>query len=69
MWVGISDGEFILDGEEMFPSPFKKELVYPLLKKPSLNLTVLDNFCIVFHLPFLEKVVALQLQRILGWII
>lgn len=39
----------------------------PLLKKPFLDPSILDNFCLVFHLSFLgkmvEKVVALQLQR------
>lgn len=30
----------------------------PLLKKPLLDPTILDNFCPVSHLPFLKKVVG-----------
>lgn len=40
-----------------------------LLKKPFLDLNILVNFCSVPHLPFwgkkVEKVVALQIQKIL----
>lgn len=40
-----------------------------LFKKPSLEPTILDNFCPICHLSFwgkvAEKMVALQLQRIL----
>lgn len=44
-------------------------MVHPLLKTPSLNPTVLENYQLVFNLPFLDKVlkqvVATQFQRFL----
>lgn len=51
----------------MFPTTFKKAVVLPVLKKPSLDLTIQDIFHQISHLPFLgkdtRKVVVLQLQR------
>lgn len=55
--------------ERLFLAPFKEDLVYPFLKKPSIGPTCLHNFSPVSHLTFLrkvvEKLVVLQLQRIL----
>lgn len=52
------------------PSPLRDAVVHPLFKKPSLDTTPVDSFCPISKLPFLEKVVekmvALQLQTILG---
>ena len=52
------------------PKCFKEALVRPLLKKPSLDHTVLKNYRPISNLPFLskviEKVVAFQLKRHLG---
>ena len=48
-----------------FPSCFKHALVYPLLKSPTLDASVLNNFRPISKLPFLskvlEKVVSTQL--------
>uniref|UniRef100_A0A8D0BC31 Reverse transcriptase domain-containing protein n=1 Tax=Salvator merianae TaxID=96440 RepID=A0A8D0BC31_SALMN len=53
--------------EGSFPAPYKEAIVRPLLKKPSLDPTVLNNYRPVSNLPFIgkvvEKVVAFQLQR------
>lgn len=55
--------------EGVFPAPFKEALVCLLLKKLSLDPTVLDNFNPASHLSFLvkviEKVVTLQVQMFL----
>ncbi len=49
----------------IFPSNFKHSLVYLLLKKPSLDSSVLSNFRSISKLPFLskilEKIVSTQL--------
>lgn len=58
----------------MIKSSIKKEtsvcLCGPLLKKPSLDPILLDNFCSISHLSFLgkivKKVVALELQQVLN---
>ncbi len=54
----------------IFPSCFKHALVYPLLKKPSLDPSVLNNFRLISRLPFLskvlEKVVSTQLIAFLN---
>lgn len=55
--------------ESVFPASFKEALMCPRRKKPSMDSTILDNFCPDSHFPYLgkvvEKVVALQMQRIL----
>lgn len=52
-----------------FPAPFKHAIVQPLIKKPSLDLSVLSNFRPISKLPFLskvlEKVICVQLQSFL----
>ncbi len=40
----------------IFPSFFKHATVYPLLKKPSLDPCVLENFRPISKLPFLSKI-------------
>lgn len=53
-----------------FPASFKHAIVQPLIKKPSLDPSVLSNFRPISKLPFLskvlEKVIAVQLQSFLG---
>jgi len=55
--------------EGVFPSYFKHALVQPLLKKTSLNPSVLNNYCPISKLPFLamllEKVVLNKLSAFL----
>lgn len=41
----------------VFPVSFKEALMCPLLKKPLLDPTMLNNFSPVSNFPFLEKVV------------
>uniref|UniRef100_A0A8D0DWT2 Reverse transcriptase domain-containing protein n=1 Tax=Salvator merianae TaxID=96440 RepID=A0A8D0DWT2_SALMN len=64
-WVQAIVNASLRDGS--FPAPYKEAIVRPLLKKPSLDPTVLNNYCPVSNLPFIgkvvEKVVAFQLQR------
>jgi hypothetical protein len=43
--------------ESSVPSTFKKAIVRPLLKKPSLDKEVLENYHPVSNLPFISKVV------------
>ncbi len=54
----------------IFPSNFKHATVYPLLKKPSLDPSVLSNFRPISKLPFLskilEKVVSAQLTSFMN---
>lgn len=54
---------------EVVPQPFKEILVQALLKKPSLDLTILDNFHSVTNMislgKMVETVVVQQLQKIL----
>lgn len=54
----------------IFPTQFKNALVYPLIKKPSLNPEVFSNYRPISNLPFiskvLERVVAEQLNRYLN---
>ncbi|KAF7651264.1 hypothetical protein LDENG_00113440, partial [Lucifuga dentata] len=40
---------------DVFPSGFKRATVHPLLKKPSLDPSVLSNFRPIPRLPFLAK--------------
>ncbi|KAF7646705.1 hypothetical protein LDENG_00183630, partial [Lucifuga dentata] len=42
----------------VFPSNFKHAIVYPLLKKPSLDPSVLSNFRPIFKLSFLSKILG-----------
>ncbi|XP_070582622.1 LOW QUALITY PROTEIN: uncharacterized protein [Erythrolamprus reginae] len=65
--LGGNDLVFLVAWHKSFPPLYKEAVVRPLLKKPSLDPAVLNNYRPVSNLPFMgkvvEKVVALQLQR------
>ena len=48
--------------ESSVPSTFKKAVVRPLLKKPTLDKEVLKNYHPVSNLPFISKVVATRIE-------
>ena len=48
--------------ESSVPSTFKKAVVRPLLKKPTLDKEVLKNYRPVSNLPFISKVVATKIE-------
>ena len=41
----------------LFPQVFKSAVIFPLLKKPSLDLNELNNFCPISNLPFISKII------------
>uniref|UniRef100_A0A803TMK0 Reverse transcriptase domain-containing protein n=1 Tax=Anolis carolinensis TaxID=28377 RepID=A0A803TMK0_ANOCA len=66
-WVKVVVNASLREG--IFPASLKLAVIKPLLKKPSLDPTQLDNFGPISNLPFLgkvmERVVAAQLQAFL----
>lgn len=42
--------------------PALRKVVYPLLRRPSLDSMVLNNFCSVFNFPFLGKIVEMMIR-------
>ena len=66
-WTGRVVNSSLREG--VLPPALKQAIVRPLLKKPSLDPTNLNNFRPVSNIPFLgkviERVVATQLQRVL----
>uniref|UniRef100_A0A803SN06 Reverse transcriptase domain-containing protein n=1 Tax=Anolis carolinensis TaxID=28377 RepID=A0A803SN06_ANOCA len=66
-WVKVVVNASLQEG--IFPASLKLAVIKPLLKKPSLDPTQLENFRPISNLPFLgkvmERVVAAQLQAFL----
>ena len=52
----------------LFPQAFKSAVIFPLLKKPSIDLNELKNFRPISNLPFIskiiEKLVLVQISRL-----